>query len=393
MEFYYPAQSNAEAAHTTPDGTLSHNLCKGKAAPQELNGPVSLDHLVLISIEHLASIDHLASLGELQSDEEQTFRTRDALCDGHVPCPNRQHPDHRIDRCYQTVERWRVASWGGFLACTEVSVEQCRERVVWLKICVKMRYSSMTMRKQRQLLIAFAVAGLVIGGCSQTIYDFFPPTQSGGNTGGACITPECAPSSGGNSGDVTSDSGTSEGGNGATTSNTSSGETGYAGEPMEEEPLDSCTSVALPGEALYMLRFTQSGNCLGRGAFTTLGTDPGYLIETHACTRRPRDAWVPVDQGGGAFSYRNESVGMNLDVRYAAPTAGTPLVLYVPHPSYNQHFGPTITAEGDLLLAPLHASTMCLTEVGNAVEIWPCNPAAPTQHLEIVDCADIPPSP
>jgi len=149
--------------------------------------------------------------------------------------------------------------------------------------------------------------------------------------------------------------------------------------------------MSVPGEALYMLRFTESGNCLGRGAFTALGTDPGYFIETHVCTQRPRDAWVAIDQGGGAFSYRNESVGMNLDVRYAAPTAGTPLVLYAPHPVYNQRFGQTITTEGGLLLSPLHAATMCLTEVGTGVEIWPCNPAVPAQHLEVVDCADIAP--
>jgi hypothetical protein len=84
---------------------------------------------------------------------------------------------------------------------------------------------------------------------------------------------------------------------------------------------------------------------------------------------------------------------MNLDVRYAAPTAGTPLVLYAPHPAYNQRFGQTLTTEGDFLLAPLHASTMCLTEIDGGVEIWPCNPTVPAQHLELVECADIAPSP
>jgi len=100
---------------------------------------------------------------------------------------------------------------------------------------------------------------------------------------------------------------------------------------------------------------------------------------------------VVIDQGNGGLSYRNESVGMNLDVRYAAPTAGTPLVLYAPHPVYNQRFGQTLTTEGDFLLYALHASTMCLTEVSGVVEIWPCNPAAAAQHLELVDCADIAP--
>lgn len=239
---------------------------------------------------------------------------------------------------------------------------------------------------------ALCLTGLTGVACSETIYDFFPPEGSSDGTGGDCTSDSCGSASGGaTGGDSGTDSSTTEGGSTSETSATTAETTGYAGDPNTDEPLDSCTSVTIEGEPLQMLRFTQSGNCIGRGVATILGGQAGYLVTTQPCTQRPRDAWVVLDEPGGVMTFRNESVGMNLDVRFAAPTGGTPLVLFLPHPAYNQRFGKVIENETDFQLAPQHAVTMCLTEVGGGVEIWPCNAAALAQHIELVACEDIEP--
>ncbi len=237
--------------------------------------------------------------------------------------------------------------------------------------------------------------------CSHTIYDFFPDEGNGEapGSGGDCSSGECTTSgTGGDSGETTTDTGTGGGASTATGGTQGSGgnsdseetagvETGATTDSLYEPA--SCLSDLFPNSPpLFSLRFVDSGNCIAQGEEVALQPDiTGNSIVTKECTQEDDEHWV-ILPFPYARAYRNQSSNMNLEVRFASPEAGTPVVLFAPHGSYNQRFARLDENDDGFLLSARHIiEAMCLTEVDGAVEIWPCNPAGPGQRIELVACS------
>lgn len=214
----------------------------------------------------------------------------------------------------------------------------------------------------------------LICGCSHTVYDLFPGSSDPVGTGGGCEVGDCGSGDTDpyNYGDGDGDS------------------TGLPGGASGEDH-NKCEPTLLTGQPLYAVRFAQSGKCILQGEPTLIGTDPANLIVTGECSQAREALWVVLADNYNALQFRNEASNLNLDVRYAAPTSGTPLVLFEPHALYNQRFLRTQESDTRFKLSPRHAEQQCLTEVQGGVEIWPCNPTATTQQLELLDCAALNP--
>ncbi len=218
--------------------------------------------------------------------------------------------------------------------------------------------------------------------CSNTVYDFFPEgANPSTGTGGGCAVAGCTTGFGAT---ATSDSGSETTNGGPSGSGGHSIDTGSAGAPPNEDT-DACMSKVFPDAPMLLIRFTQSGNCIRKGDPIPLGEDTGFAIETGACTQAPEGMWT-ANPYPYALSFRNEAVNLNLDVQFSSPAGGTPLVLYDPHPGYNQRFGKLGETASSFLLSPRFTQDMCLTEINGRVEIWPCNSAVGGQLIEFVDC-------
>lgn len=183
----------------------------------------------------------------------------------------------------------------------------------------------------------------LVGACAETPYPFFVEEGSGG--GSACVGTTC--STGGGAG----------------------ADGDFPGEGVEP-PGPACESASDPALVVEKLELL-TGMCLAAGAPTLIAGSPGYELALVSCADAVEQGWTVRSQEMG-LEIRSESVGYNLDVRFAASSDGTPIVLYSPHRLYNQLFMIQAAFSGVFRLAPLHAPTQCLSQRGDRLELWPC---------------------
>ena len=193
---------------------------------------------------------------------------------------------------------------------------------------------------------------------------------------------------------------------------------GSAGEgSVPPEPMDASASGGMGGAGslsigddcespfrdviLERLQLAVSGLCVEVGDWAPLLLDddtwaPSYRTALTTCRESLRQSWaiqlLSGDDGQGeGYEFRNESTNLNLDVRFASPNEGTPIVLYQPHRLYNQRFTLKAGQNGTFKLSPLHAPEMCLAEVEASLELAPCTVGFNEQSFRRVGCRDAPP--
>lgn len=158
------------------------------------------------------------------------------------------------------------------------------------------------------------------------------------------------------------------------------GDFNHPGDPTE------CQASRDAELELIRLVATESGLCVSQGAPTVIGDSPAYEIELLACAVQTAQFWSLVGTSGGLWQIYNEAAAMNLDVRFADTSDGTPLVLFDPHGLYNQRFY-VIPASGDSFqLAPRHTTGKCLEVRDGELEIWPCSSSEPNQRFMQIAC-------
>jgi hypothetical protein len=124
-------------------------------------------------------------------------------------------------------------------------------------------------------------------------------------------------------------------------------------------------------------RFVLTGEtgCLRRGEATTVFGNPAFTTELSADCTTARAQWDLTPAVAGSFTLRNVDTQLSLDVRTAADTPGTPLIVYEPATRDNQRFWLRERAAKSFELAPLHAPSLCAEARSAAVEMWPCDAA------------------
>lgn len=262
--------------------------------------------------------------------------------------------------------------------------------------------------RPRWLTRGCRVAGLFLclgteTACTETPYAFFQPGgDSSGGTGGATCPPgDCGgDSSGGGSRPTVGGSGSETGGaltggtgstvetGGAPSGGAEPGSGGLGGAPsLELGP--NCESPKRDS-IVERLEHAVSGLCLLPGTYALLLGDPSYEIELVECEESLDQSWTIknlVDPDGlEGLEFRNEQVNLNLDVRFAATTDDTPIMLFPPRRFYNQRFLPIEGEEDTFKLAPLHALTKCVTEVDGSLVLLPCRAGLDEQSFRRLNC-------
>jgi hypothetical protein len=221
------------------------------------------------------------------------------------------------------------------------------------------------MRLSPQLLLG---PPLVLLACGETSYDLYTekPLTTAGGTGGAAE------------------------GTGGTSATPTGGQMHTGGDINRPPPGDPTACEASRDAELELIRLvaTASGLCVSQGAPTIIGDSPAFEIELATCEVETAQFWSLVASSGGLWQIHNEAAAMNLDVRFADTTDGTPLVLFDPHGLYNQRFY-VIPASGDSFqLAPRHTTGKCLEVRDGDLEIWPCSSSEPNQRFMQIACND-----
>src|SRR5690606_12626375 len=153
-------------------------------------------------------------------------------------------------------------------------------------------------------LLVLTTAGLAA--CGETTYDLYTekPLELDDGTGGA------------------------DGAGGAHMSATG-GQTPAGGSVDQPPPGDPTQCEASRDADLERIRLvaTASGLCVSQGAPTVIGDSPAFEIDLSPCAAETAQFWTMVGTSGGLWQIQNEDAAMNLDVRFADTTDGTPLVL------------------------------------------------------------------
>jgi hypothetical protein len=152
-----------------------------------------------------------------------------------------------------------------------------------------------------------------------------------------------------------------------------------------EAPLD-CSSHITSGLRVVQIQ-TSAGLCVQQGILSPLAGETAFSVVVGPCDWEARTTlWTTRIDQDGVYEIRSESTNFNLDVRYAASSDGTPLVLYSPHQLYNQRYSVVTAPEETVKMVPLHAPLQCVTQVNSGLQIWPCAASTVEQRFRIVSC-------
>jgi hypothetical protein len=158
-----------------------------------------------------------------------------------------------------------------------------------------------------------------------------------------------------------------------------------AGEIQDDLPGDACESRRNPGLEVVRLSMNDEELCIARGEETLISMNVSYFAALAPCAEDAGQMWTVNVGAAKAWEVRSESVNLNLDVRFLETEDGTPLVLYNAHDLPNQRFDALNFPDGSFSLVPLHATGQCITKMGEALEIWPCD-EGPDQRFRLLAC-------
>lgn len=250
----------------------------------------------------------------------------------------------------------------------------------------------MSVGSTARVLLPLLGGSWLLGGCGQTDYDLFTALPVTGGDGDSVTTAGGSPS-GGETGSTGGQGSASGGGSGSSPSCDSGdacgADTGGAmGLGGALPPPMQCLSESRPGFGLVQLQMQGSGLCVVPGEAITIVGTPAHEVTVQSCEDLPEQYWtVLMDFQQQTWEFRNESLGMNLDIQFGADTTGAPALLYDPHQLYNQRFFANIQDEG-MRIRPSNSLDKCLTQVDTAMLLNPCNSEEPNQLIRVIPCVE-----
>lgn len=215
-------------------------------------------------------------------------------------------------------------------------------------------------------------------GCAETAYEFFPTSEE---------NVDVIDDGDGDGDDVAIDCSDPEAADSAECLGEDPDDTYWedAGEVQDELPGDDCRSARNPGLDVVRISVANEDLCVTRGAEMIISSTTNYFTTLEPCAENAGQMWTIGVGPALAWEIRNDSVNMNLDILYADPAPGTPVVLYRAHDLPNQRFTQIRHSDGSFSLAPRLTMGLCITKVESSLENLPCDDS-PEQRFELLSC-------